>query len=178
MNILKGKNSGATLLELIVTIVVAVLAAGLIFSGYIIVLRIWHNHSHRIEASGGAWVTYLKVERQISGSYYLRKATRNKWVLYKDRTDSCELTYDNRSLFSSDSFLRNHADIDTFHLDLVDTSGIFPVWECGFVYSQGLMSSGMSWRTVCRGKYIDPELPAPLKAPPVQADLYWENKGK
>jgi Tfp pilus assembly protein PilE len=176
--ILKKTNSGATLLELIVTIVVAALAAGLILNGYIIVVKLWNNYTHKIEASGGAWVAYLKIEHMMAKSYHLKKVTEKKWVFYKDTMDSCELTFENKSLFSSDSSLRFKGEIDTFYLERIDTSGIFPVWECGLDYSQGKKKSGMSWRTVCRGNYGDTELPSSFKTTPVQAALFWENKGK
>ena len=174
----QNKESGTTLVELIITIIVATIAAGLILSAYTIVVQVWHNYNRKVEASGSTWVAYLKIEHLISQSYAMRKTSLNQWVLYKDNLDSCVLKYNNRSLSSNDLSLSVLSDIDSFHLDIVDTSGVLPVWECGVVYSQGRKRSSMVWRTICRKNYSGTEIPQPVRNTPVQTALYWDGKGK
>jgi type II secretory pathway pseudopilin PulG len=175
----KSKDSGATLVELIITIIVATIAAGLILSAYTIVMRVWHDYNRKVEASGSTWAAYLKIEHLISQSYSMQKTNSNQWVLYKSNSDSCILRYGDRSLVSSDSTLTGISEIDSFHLDIVDTcGGISPVWECGIFYSQGRKSSAMVWRTICRGNYSGTDIPLPFQNMPVQTSLYWDGKGK
>ncbi len=172
------RDAGATLVELIVTIVVATLIAGLILSSYVIVVRLWHGYNYKMEASGGAWVTYLRLERLMSQSYFLRKAAPNKWVFYKGKVDSCELIYRGKTLLSSDSTFKTGVEIDSFHLEMTDTTGLKPVWECGFVYFEWGKRSALSWRTLCKGAYVGGDIPVPMISTPVESDLYWDNAGK
>jgi type II secretory pathway pseudopilin PulG len=173
----KNKESGVTLVELIVAIIVATLITGLILSAYTIVVQVWHNYTRKVEASGYAWVAYSKIERLISKAYSMKKTSPNQWMLYNENSDSCVLKYNDRSLFSSDS-PTGISEIDSFHLDIVDVSGLFPVWECGIVYSQGRKRSAMVWRTICRGNYSGTDIPQPYRNMPVQTSLYWDEKGK
>jgi hypothetical protein len=173
----KRSDSGTTLVELIITIVIATIAAGLILSAYTLVIQVWHGYNRKVEASGSVWVAYKEIEHLISNAYSMKKPGPNQWVFYKDNLDSCVLKFNERSLFSTDSSLHVLSDIDSFHLDNVDTNGLFPVLECGLVYSQGRKRSAMVWRTLCRGNYSGTDIPLPLQNMPVQTSLFWDRKG-
>jgi hypothetical protein len=174
----KSNESGVTLLELIVAMIVATIAAGLILSAYTIVVQVWHNYNRNVEASGSTWTAYTKIEHLISQAYSMRKTGINQWMVYKENQDSCLMKYNEKSLFSSDSSVLAVSGIDSFDLNIIDASGFSPVWECGLVYSQGKKRSIMVWRTICRGNYSGTDLPQPFMIMPEQMPLYWEGKGK
>jgi Tfp pilus assembly protein PilE len=174
----KNKNTGVTLLELLVTIFIAVAAVGIIFNGYTLIVRLWNNYTHKVEASAGAWATYLKIHRMMSEARGIKKTTEAQWVFYKSGRDSCELSYRNNSLVSSDSVLLFKNVIDSFSLDCADTGGLYPIWQCGFVFSYGRRLSGMNWRTAVGGNELDTVLPTPMKLVSWQGGLYWDEKNK
>ncbi len=173
-----SRQAGVTLVELLVTMVVGAIAVAIILNGYTIIVHLWNNYSHKVEASDGAWVVYLKVNKKMSEARGIKKTADSCWVFYKTGRDSSVLTRKGHSLVSSDSVISCKNTIDSFSLVCVDTSGLYPVWECRLVYSNERKSSGMDWVTPVGGNELDTTLPTAMKPVSAGSGLYWDDKSK
>ncbi len=173
---IRNDEAGLTLIELIIAMAVASITAGILFVGYTTVGKLWNEYFRRIEASDGAWKIYLTIERTMTESYSVKKKNMNRWLFYRNRHDSLELIFENRTLYFIDSIKNSVSDVDSFHLDVNDTSGIYPVWECSFIHSRKKKKSGMAWRTLCRENYISDTIPLSFMPTFVHFGLYWDEK--
>lgn len=173
---IRSDEAGITLIELIIAMAVASITMGLLFFGYTSVGKLWNEYFRRVEASDGAWIAYCAIERAMAESYGAKRTNINQWLFYCNHEDSLELVFENRTLSFYNSTMMPVSDIDSFQLDIIDTCGTYPVWECSFVRSQKRKQAGMTWRTLCRSNYISDTIPLSFMPAIPHFGLYWDDQ--
>jgi hypothetical protein len=172
---MKNNSSGFTVLELVITILIAAIAAEVIFSGSLLVIKLWKNYRQNVEASGGAWTVYRSIEQSMMKSCSVKRKSPDQWVFLNGPDDSFELAFTDKFLRFRDSSERIVARLDSFYLEMDDTSGLYPIWMCRFALSREGGKSAMAWRTLCRGSSCGFTIPLPCRSLKVPSFLYWEN---
>lgn len=145
-----NSESGVTLIELIITTVIASMTMVFIFSAYLLIVKIWNEYHCITDASESAWVLYNVIEQTMAESYEVKKIEKNRWLFYKDRQDSTTLIHENGSLVFVDSKEKIYHDVDLFNLEIENASGEYPIWKCQLGSSHGKKRAEMSWSTFCR----------------------------
>jgi prepilin-type N-terminal cleavage/methylation domain-containing protein len=180
----KAKESGVTLVELIITMVIASMAMGFLFSVYTLIVKIWNEYSCKTDVYESAWVIYNTIEQNMNESYDIKKTDSSQWHFYKNRNDSTVITHANGSLILTGSKKRVFHCVDSFYFEIENLDGEFPVWKCLFIHSLKKKQARISWRTFCRAEcrynsFFD-EMKARINnsTPIVNNNLYWDIKNQ
>lgn len=158
-------SAGYTLVELLTTIVVAAIAAGLIYAVYSSSVRTWAGYRRRLENVRTVYRLYLRIDREITHSVKGGKSPEDS-----------DIRLQGDSLFIGEELVSKDMSVQSFGMRKDDAGSFRPVMSCSLRVWSDEHTTALKWRAVCTrpaeedGRHIPP----PVGREQPEEGLYWE----
>ncbi len=167
--------SGHTLVEVITAFAIGTIVLGVMYMGYLTIVRTWSSYSHQQHADNLAWIVYNKVHSLFRDNMEIICSEQQKWLFINSENDSTiieckdsKLVIDNKPIIL-DGYLKD------FTIVKSDRVGRYPVWESSQTCVYKDKSSGLRYFSVCLENSISKDLPS-IDSNTVSLELYWDTK--
>jgi hypothetical protein len=168
-------SRGITLLELLITTVIASIAAGVIFLGYQSSVSVWHRFDVGASFVSSSWLVQKKIDKALKQTCSVKQTGTDKWLLVQAGTDTVELSASGKTLQLRGQPLFSQGSIA--HFGLSGISGLRrPAFACTLICLQENRTMSWQWTTIGIMNGDSDDIPRQSVEPSVSGTYYWDSR--